>query len=132
MAKAAADVAKAAADAKAQTAEASKAADARVIAAELRVIGLRAGMVDLDGLKLGDLSLVTIDKDGVVQGGEAMMDALKKAKPYLFGAAGASSSSAAPKPGADPNAGKTNAQQMTPAEYAAYKQSIIMAARKGG
>ena len=109
-------------DAAAAIKTAGAAADARVIRAELKASALKAGMVDLDGLKMADLSTVTLDKDGEVVGAEALMDALKKSKPYLFGAA--STSSTAPVPPAAPP-GSTRVTQMTPAEYKAAKASAI-------
>lgn len=58
--------------------------DARIIRAELKAVAIKAGMVDLDGLKLADLSGVKLDDKGEVVGAEDLMEGLKKAKPYLF------------------------------------------------
>jgi hypothetical protein len=54
------------------------------IDAELRARATAAGMVDLDGLKLADLSTVKIGAGGAVQGGAELMAGLRKARPYLF------------------------------------------------
>ena|ERR1700716_4368801 len=55
------------------------------IAAKLKVAAQRAGMIDLDGgLKLADMSKVTLEDDGTVRGADELMTAMKKAKPYLF------------------------------------------------
>ncbi|MDE2353839.1 MAG: hypothetical protein KGL17_02340 [Betaproteobacteria bacterium] len=117
----AAKAAQAAADAK--VADAAKAANDRVIRAELKAAALKAGMVDLDGLKLADLSTVKINETtGEVEGAEALMEAMKKAKPYLFGAASTSHGGTPPKPG-DPK--PKSATEMTAEEYAAARQKAI-------
>lgn len=85
--------------AEAKIKDANAAADQRVIRAELKAVAIKAGMVDLDGLKLADLSTVKIDKDGEVQGAEEMMTALKKSKPYLFKEPSSSGGEEPPKPG---------------------------------
>lgn len=86
-----------AADAKVK--EVTSTADQRVIRAELKALALKAGMHDLDALKLADLSGVKLDKDGEVVGAEEMMAALQKAKPYLFKEPSSSSGEKPPKPG---------------------------------
>lgn len=96
-AEAATKTANEAADAKVK--EVTGAADKRVIQAELKAVAIKAGMVDLDGLKLADLSTVKLDKDGEVQGAEEMMTALKKSKPYLFKEPSSSGGEEPPKPG---------------------------------
>ena len=78
---------------------ANTAADQRVIRAELKAAAIKAGMVDLDGLKLADLSKVKLNDQGEVEGAEELMTALKKAKPYLFGEPSTSSMHRAPNPG---------------------------------
>ena len=57
----------------------------RLIRAEMKAEAIRAGMVDLDGLKLADTSGLTVDEAGEVQGAAALMQSLRKAKPWLFG-----------------------------------------------
>ncbi len=74
-----------AATAKITAAEA--AANDRIIRAELKAEAIKAGMVDLDGLKLADLSAIKLDDKGEVVGASELMKALKEAKPYLFGQA---------------------------------------------
>jgi hypothetical protein len=116
--------AKAEADAKAtaDTAVIQTNADQRIIRAELRTFAIKAGMVDLDGLKLADLSTVKLEGDDV-NGAEEVIAALKEAKPYLFGKPGSGTSDPAkppPKPGDDkPKA----ARDMTKEEYAAAKRA---------
>lgn len=110
---------KATSDAKEVSNAAQAAADQRVIRAELKTVALKAGMVDLDGLKLADLSTVKLDDQGEVAGADALIDALKKAKPYLFGSTQHTSTPSAP-PSSTPPAAK-KASEMTPAEYAAAR-----------
>ncbi len=93
----------------------------RLIAANLRTEAVRAGMVDLDGLKLVDLSGVDLDEnDKVIDGGKLMAD-LRRAKPWLFGRA--SSSSAAVAPVSKPIKQKS-AMEMSDEEYAAAKTAV--------
>ena len=88
------------ADQKVTAAQAS--ANERIIRAELKAEAIKAGMVDLDGLKLADLSKVKLNDAGEVEGADALMTELKKAKPYLFGTPGSTSNTETkpPKPGA--------------------------------
>lgn len=73
---------------------------ARLVHAELKAEAIRAGMIDLDGLKLVDAGSVAVDANGDVQGASVLMRELRRAKPWLFG--GASSSSVAGAPAAQP------------------------------
>jgi hypothetical protein len=86
---------------RAETAEAALArtqaeADSRLIRAELKAEAIRAGMVDLDGLKLLDTSEIRLGANGEVVDAAAILGKLKRAKPWLF--AGPASSSAAANP----------------------------------
>ncbi len=54
--------------------------------ADLKVAAIRAGMIDLDGIKLLDLSGVQASEDGQVPDAPALMMGLKRNKPWLFGA----------------------------------------------
>ena len=103
----AAEAALAAATTEAETkiTAAQAAADQRIIRAELKAEALKAGMVDLDGFKLSDLSKVKLNESGEVEGADALMTELKKAKPYLFGTPGTTSNTQTtpPKPGAPEN-----------------------------
>jgi hypothetical protein len=94
---------------------------ARLVAQGLRVEALKAGMVDLDGLKLLDMSSVTLNADDTVADGMRIMQALKKDKPWLFRSA--SSSSAAAVPSARPPRMKS-AMEMTDDEYAAARRAL--------
>jgi hypothetical protein len=92
--------------------------EARLVAANLRTEAVRAGMIDLDGLKLVDLSSVTLDSNDKIVDGRKIMDGLRREKPWLFGAT--SSSSAAVAPASQPVRQKT-ALEMTDEEYAAAR-----------
>ena len=120
--KAIADAKKATEDAAATVAAANTESQQRLIRAELKAAALKAGMVDLDGLKLADLSTVKLNDAGEVEGAEALFEAMKKAKPYLFGNPGHSSTPGTP-PSNTPPAAK-HAREMTPEEYAAARAKL--------
>lgn len=123
-AKAAADIAeatkKATTEAAATVTEAMTKADARVIRSELRTAAVKLGMVDLDALKMLDITSLKTNADGDVEGVDALLDATKKAKAYLFGSP--STSSTQKTPPADQSTPKS-ALTMTDAEFAAAKAS---------
>ena len=96
--------------------------DARVIRAELKAEAIRAGMVDLDGLKLLDLAAVKLSPTGEVDGAGALMARMKRDKPWLFGGV-SSSSSSTPPPAQAP--GKKLAKDMTDAEYRTARADLI-------
>ena len=94
----------------------------RLIRAELKAEAVRAGMVDLDGLKLVDTAGLALGADGEVQGAAARMRDMRRAKPWLFG--GASSSSAAPTPPAQPPEPK-RATQMSYQEWQSARAELV-------
>lgn len=117
-----AKAAAAATEADAKVATAAQGANDRILRAELKAVALAAGMVDLDGLKLADLTTVKLNDAGEVEGAEALMAAMKIAKPYLFGSTQSSSTAAtAPSP-KTPVAKK--ASEMTPEEYAIARRQF--------
>jgi hypothetical protein len=59
----------------------------RIVQAELKAHALRAGIVDLDGLRLADLGGVSLGEDGEILGAEETIATLRSDKPYLFAAA---------------------------------------------
>jgi len=101
------------AEADARIAAAQSEADKRLIRAELKAHAVKAGIVDLDGLKLTEA--------GEVEGADALIASLKTAKPWLFGQ---SSSSAAKPPPVAPSPGKSP-RDMTAAEYEAAKRAVL-------
>jgi hypothetical protein len=103
-------------------AEAQQEARSRLIRAELRVEAMRAGMVDLDGLKLLDAGEVQLNADGEIANGLQLMTQLRRAKPWLFGAT--SSSSPANAPPVQPPRQKL-ATEMTDAEYRAARAAFL-------
>jgi hypothetical protein len=80
-----------------QLEESEQAAKARLIQAELKAEAVRAGMVDLDGLKLIESSSVSVDDAGNVIGASATMAKLRRDKPWLFQQASSSSVAQAPQ-----------------------------------
>ena len=79
-------------------------------------------MVDLDGLKLADLSGIKLDDQGEVVGADALMVELKKSKPYLFGTPSTTSSTTAPPKPSDNSPKK--ATEMSREEYQAARMKI--------
>lgn len=103
-------------------AETQKDARSRLIRAELKVEAVRAGMVDLDGLKLFDLGDVQLNADGEIGNAAHRMTQFRRAKPWLFG--GTSSSSPANAPPAQPPRQKL-ATEMTDAEYRIARAAFL-------
>jgi hypothetical protein len=98
-------------------------ANQRVIRAELKAAALKAGMVDLDGLKLLDLSTVKMNDKGEIDGADALMAKAKETKPYLFGSTTNTSSTTVPP---NPDKGEVKlARDMTPEERAAAKAKLL-------
>jgi len=97
-------------------------AEAHLIRSEMKAEALRAGIVDLDGLKLIDASEVKLDADGQVEGVAVLITQLRKAKPWLF-ATGSASSTAIPPPAQAP--GRKLATEMTDAEYRIARQAVV-------
>ena len=102
--------------------EVRKEAESRLVRAELKAEAMRAGMIDLDGLKLLDQSEVKLTQSGDIDGAPAIMAKLKRDKPWLF--IGASSSSLATPPPAHPPRQK-RATEMTDAEYRAARADLL-------
>jgi hypothetical protein len=90
----------------------------RLIVANLRTEAVRAGMVDLDGLKLIDMSGVRLGDDDTVAGGRKIMEDLRRNKPWLFGSGSSSSASAAP---ASQPVRQKSALEMSDDEYASAR-----------
>jgi len=85
--------------AEAALAETQKLVSEKLLRAELKAEAVKAGMIDLDGLKLLDISQVEISDTGEVVDASAVLARLKRDKPWLFGQARSSSPAAhAPRP----------------------------------
>lgn len=113
----------AAKDAEGKVQAAEKAASDRILQSELKAHAIKAGLVDLDALKLADLSKVKLNDKGDVEGADELFKTLKESKPYLFGQAGNTST-----PNNPPPSGSTtfNAKQITdPKQYDAAKAQFL-------
>ena len=95
---------------------------ARLVQAELRTEAVRAGMVDLDGVKLIDAGGLAVDESGGLKDGAAVMAALRAAKPWLFGRGSSSSAAAAPR--AEAPKVKT-AMEMSVEEWRAARAELL-------
>jgi len=69
----------------------------KLIAAELKAEAYRAGMLDLDGLRLLDTSAVTIDDSGSLGDVRAIMEEFRRSKPWLFSNSNSSNPVVAPR-----------------------------------
>jgi hypothetical protein len=103
-------------------AESEHEARSRLVRAELKVEAIRAGMIDLDGLKLLDLNDVQLNTHSELENASLLMAQFRRAKPWLFG--GASSSSPANAPPAQPPRQKL-ATEMTDEEYRAARAAFL-------
>jgi len=95
---------------------------AKLVRAELRTHAVRAGMIDLDGLKLVETDELHLSPDGEIEGAATLMASLRKRKPWLFG--DTSSSSAATPPPTAPLKKKL-ATEMTTDEWRAARIDIL-------
>lgn len=102
----------------------------RLLQSELRTEAVRAGMIDLDGVKLIDKTALKLDETGGLVDGAGLMVAFKAEKPWLFGAGQrassslSSSSSGAVAPRAGTPAVKT-AMEMTVEEWRAARANLL-------
>jgi hypothetical protein len=94
----------------------------RLLRAELKAHAVRAGMVDLDGLKLLDTSRLTLNERDEVAGAAELMAEARRAKPWLFGGASTSSAAIAP-PAQAPRA--RLATEMSEAEWRASRAEML-------
>ena len=93
----------------------------RLLQAELRTAAVRAGMVELDGIRLLDLAAVAVDADGAPADAPGVMAALRASKPWLFTA---SSSSGAVAPRAAPAVARS-AMEMGEEEWRAARAALL-------
>ncbi len=94
-----------------------------LIRAELKAEAIRAGMIDLDGLKLLDLSEVRLDSKGEVNDASAILGKLKRAKPWLFGNMPSSSAAANPPRPEPPRA--RHANELSHEEWLAARSALL-------
>jgi hypothetical protein len=105
-----------------QLAEVEQRTETRLIRSELKSEALRAGMIDLDGLKLIELTEVKMGANGEVEGAPALMTRLRKIKPWLFGTPSLSSTAGAPPM---QSVRAKLATEMTDAEYRVARESLL-------
>jgi hypothetical protein len=110
-------------NAEAALADSQAKANERLIRAELKAEALRAGMIDLDGLKLIDLADVGLNHNGEVADAAAILAKLKRAKPWLFGNV-ASSSAAANPPRPEPPRMR-HASELSHEEWLAARAALL-------
>lgn len=123
--KAAEDAATAAqTDADTRVTKAEQAAQERLLRAELKTAAVKAGITDLDGLKLADTSKLKLNDAGEIEGLDVFMEDFKKAKPYLFSATGTSTSAPGQKPAPKGNE-PLDATKLTKEEYAKAKAKLL-------
>ena len=105
-----------------QLSELAEVHQARLAQAELKLHALRAGMIDLDGLKLIDSSRVKLTEKGEVEGADRLMADLRRDKPWLFRHATTSTTSATP-PSTLPTS--RDARQMSHVEWQAARAALL-------
>lgn len=96
--------------------------DIRLVHSEMKAEAIRAGIIDLDGLKLLDLSAVKLNEKCEVDDAAGLMLRFKKAKPWLF--ATPSSSNFLNAPQVQPPRQK-HATEMTNTEYAVARAALL-------
>jgi hypothetical protein len=94
----------------------------RLVHAEMKSEAIRAGMIDLDGLKLLDLSAITLNEKCEVDDAAGLMSRFKKTKPWLFAAPSSSNPLSAPQ-AQSPR--QKHATEMTNTEYAIARAALI-------
>jgi hypothetical protein len=96
--------------------------EARLIRAEMKAEALRAGMIDLEGIRLLDLAGVSLNEKGEVDDATGIMARFKKSKPWLFGALSSSNPMSAP---VAQSPRQKHATEMTNAEYAIARAALL-------
>ena len=96
--------------------------DSRLLQSELKAEAIRAGIIDLDGLKLLDTASLKLNEDGSVPDAPAALARLKRDKPWLFANPNSSHPAAAPTP--EPPKLKT-AMEMTLKEWRLAREKLI-------
>lgn len=92
--------------------------------AEMKAVAVAEGMVDLDYLKLADLSKVTLNEEtGEIEGAKELLAALKESKPHFFQKPIDTTSTPRETPSQKKPEPK-NAMDMTDEEYAKERRRI--------
>ena len=95
---------------------------AKLIRAELKAEAVRAGIIDLDGLRLLEISDAKLGENGDVENAAELVAQLRHNKPWLFNSG--SSSSVAPAPPAQSLRPKP-ATEMTDEEYRSARAALL-------
>ncbi|MGE4482020.1 hypothetical protein [Acidocella sp.] len=98
-------------------------ARARIVLAELKAEAVKAGMIDLDGLKLIDIAGLRVSEEGEVEDAPVVLAQLKRTKPWLFGG-GKSSSAAASAPRPEPPRQRM-AREMSREEWLSARAALL-------
>jgi len=110
-------------NAEAALADSQAKANERLIRAELKAEAVRAGMIDLDGLKLIDLAEVGLNQNGEVADAASILGKLKRTKPWLF--ANVASSSAAANPPRPEPPRMRHASELSHEEWLAARAALL-------
>ena len=110
-----------------ETAAATQRANERIIRTELKVVALKEGLVDLDDLKLLDVSGIEVDDDGNIKGAEDIIKKFKEDKPHKFGEASTSHNVKPPKK--DDLGDPKKVKDMTPEERKAEARKLGISIR---
>ena len=103
-------------------AETEQEARLRLIRSELKVEAVRAGIIDLDGLKLLNIDDAEVSVDGELTNAAQLVTRLRRAKPWLF-AISSSSSQSSPPPTQPPRT--KLATEMSDEEYRAARAELL-------
>ena len=97
-------------------------ANARLIQSELKSHALRAGIIDIDCLKLLDTSALQLDEHGNLPQAQSVIDTLKRDKSWAF----AKPNSSHPAPAPTPEPPKTRlAKEMSYREWQDARDRLI-------
>ena len=97
-------------------------ANKKLVQSELRNHAIRAGMIDLDLLKLLDTAGFSVDDNGNLPQATEALARLQREKPWMF--ANSNSSQVKPAPVAEPPKAR-NAMTMTRSEWQAARDKLV-------